>query len=754
MSNWTSKKKEELLVNSAVSGVKVYLAPNVYPFEKSTRSFRWHVNDESKRQKEIADAAYNILGITEPIANLYTPKGKLIDYDNVKDNDVIVVATGKLAGKNVYLVTNEVDYQKTKVRFTWYGKRKEIQNEVQKQFKIQKPIGKLFSLNGDEIKYENLKNYDVVVVAFGDDKFVGKNVFKNLKFNAEDEKEKDKNERILEQAQIVHDERYRRSELLESPLEDKVNYFIAMSKTSIAETSALASLSLFANMSETEQQKLGEKQVENFQKEISALQEQFFYKQLIEQGICTSSSTVLFEKEMTLWSLQILEKLNYDQVKFVIYGKRFSGKTTLLNNLAVTFYRKLSLSGLTSHFLPIPLNFNIHHAILENEIQAYDLILHIVFASLKYSCPQILPVYDFLFNWFKGLTQTLSIKQLTPLVDTIKGVNPSKIQEIGRSLVNAFTFHESTKASRSLTKSSMIYSTIAQFPFEMAKAFGFEGPIFILDHIDSCPEELMSHLSPILEKSIFICASQIDNKAYSSYTLKSSTPLFTDKILDITDERKLLLADRGIYISTATCDGCPGFLAKFLNLIDFVNSYQQINTSKFNRITLAADKSKQILLHKKVLAFLELIEYPEGITKSELLDYYMVSTKPIPIKVVIQNELSKASSPKSQKSTSPKQEKSPSPKQEKSPSPKQVKSPQQAPSQKSSANNSPNKKKNSIQFSSDDDDHNSKANSPPIKRNKILFSSDDDNDDVDNDSDDSDMNDSNGSDFDDTESES
>ena len=506
-------------------------------------------------------------------------------------------------GKTIMIAENKPPFKPIR-RYRWRGKLSEIKKDAAEIIGLNTKIGRIFTTDGTVINsIDQVNDGDVVVAVKAGDEF--KQEKEKIKFSKP--KSHRASEEVVVLAERIKAEQKKTPIIMKETQIDKLNYYIAMSKTPIKVAHQLAMLSTFANFDKNVQNEIKNKN--DFVNEIIAVQQQYFYKQLVDQGIAPPRAGIPFQEELRQWAATCVEKVDFDKVKFAIYGQRFSGKTMVLNSIATTYYRKLALAGINGTFLPFPIDFALNNVLLDDEVQAYQLFVRISFESVRYSCPQILPIYDFLLNWFKGLTDTLSPKPLSPAVKEIKGINEKKLKEMGRSLVSAFTFKETTKSSRKTTRRSVIYEAITSFPCDLCEAVGLKQPIFIIDHADQCNEDMAKALISVLDDNLYIMASQVDSEFFSTFQLKQATPLYSDSIIKEEPTHRMLLVDSGTFLSEKDCSGCPGYLSAFYDICNLVLEYKKLPAAKkFRKFKTAADVSREMEVKKKIILFLDILK--------------------------------------------------------------------------------------------------------------------------------------------------
>lgn len=379
-------------------------------------------------------------------------------------------------------------------------------------------------------------------------------------------------------------------------IEDRANFYVALSKLPILQAQELARFAAFANLSDEDQQKIPEAQ--EIIKSINNNRQSMFYRQLVEQRICSLNSVSPVNKALTEWSTEILKRIKLDNINIVLSGSRYSGKTMTLNNLSTIFYRKLSMCNLTSQYLMMPLNFANYLYEQENEIVFYHLFVNIIIDSLIYCCPQIFPISEDVRKLLLALPDQLTVRKLLPYANKIKNFDLEGFERLCKDIIAAFQFNEKN-AARNTSRQSVIYNQILNLPSVFAKIFGLTGVVFIIDHLDFCRQDIAQQFTAVLDSSSYIVSMQNAEVFRSNFPLKTAILLETDRMLENVDERFITIQNPNFDFTQRMCVGCPGALSVFIRTCDAIERLKPLKSPRMFK--LAVDKSRETELNGLVL---------------------------------------------------------------------------------------------------------------------------------------------------------
>lgn len=514
-----------------------------------------------------------------------------------KESEKVPSIKDSFLGKVVILHPNKYPFKKGK-RYCWKGDIDELKEVCAELFGIHSKIVKICTLEGKNIhSIDQVETLENLVPLCKDEEIAQEKGKVPLKIK----KVKDPCERPIEELDKIIGTPYKPPpKMKKEPIEDKFNYYVGMSKNSVERVLRLAEWSTFSNLSEKDQNKIVTCDV--LRQNITNDQLASFHKLLVEQDICGTESSVYFENQMSKFSAKILRKMEYNDASLVLTGPRFSGKTTFLNNLAITYFRKLVLAGLHSSFLYIPINFDYNKLIADNCYELYDYILTACFQGINFCCLQLLPAVDALYQWFKELPYTTSAKKLPPILKNIKGVTFSDIEILGKTITKEFHFNDSKATSRTDTAEAHMMEIIANFPSMLASALGFESPLFIIDHIETCGEKFCGFLANALNEAPYIVATKDDQTFFSQMNLTNATVIDMEGIVTPMDNRKITMKlPETVVLNANDCLGCPGYLALFTGVCNILEAPPKVQR-RFSQLRTSTSASESFLAKRSLFS--------------------------------------------------------------------------------------------------------------------------------------------------------
>ncbi|EAX99702.1 hypothetical protein TVAG_468730 [Trichomonas vaginalis G3] len=432
-------------------------------------------------------------------------------------------------------------------------------------------------------------------------------------------------------------------------LEDRANFYVALSKMSMAQAQLYAKFAAFSNIKDEDQNKLPDHEL--YRKQIDANRQTCFYRQLVEKRICTLDSVSPVTNSLTKWSIDLLSNLDLENINIVITGPRYSGKTMTLNNLSTVFHRKLTMCGLGGQYLMLPLNFETIQFEMENEISFFNYILNSTFDSLGYTCPQVLPIAEELRKLLASLPDSVTMRKLLPFASKVKGFNEEQFEKLGKSIISAFQFKE-TNAARNVSKQGVILNSILNLPNDIAAVFGLKGVVFVIDHIDMCTPEVAAVFSPILDQSSYFISEKESEKFQQLYSLNSAVLIDVENICQPVDQKTIVLQHPSFEIKQEMCNGCPAVLSLFQKTCD---SISKLTKQKFTRrVKLVTDRCRESELNY-VLLTLALVLKEVNQTK-EFSDLVSQINESLNLKATVNEPEQKQEEPKEQEEEKQKKE--------------------------------------------------------------------------------------------------
>lgn len=359
---------------------------------------------------------------------------------------------------------------------------------------------------------------------------------------------------------------------------EKYNYYVAMNKNSYCEVNKMAKYSVFCSLSAKERALLNDSS--KIFDEIQRKQYDMFYQQLIENHICNSHGDYYFYKEICSKTNNLLSTFEFDNVGIIISGKKASGKSLLLNNMASIYYNKLVAAKLTSDVLMIPYNFELNILTKDNLRETYNQIIYTTFQSLKYTALHLWPIMDTLYNFYKSLPHFGTGKRF-PTLNGVKNVDIKGLESLAKDITAIFHVRIKEVGKINKSKNDSLFLDVMELPKKMAQCFGIGTVCYIFDHVDLCGSEIQSCLNRLLSNCPYLIATKCDMPDYENPPdIENQYVLFTSEFLDIESTFELKIKSvtttspqtkssvnkkLDISITLNDFDGCPGYMSLFID---------------------------------------------------------------------------------------------------------------------------------------------------------------------------------------------
>ncbi|OHT00413.1 hypothetical protein TRFO_32911 [Tritrichomonas foetus] len=314
---------------------------------------------------------------------------------------------------------------------------------------------------------------------------------------------------------------------------------------------------------------------------IRNTQREMFIQSYVDQSI---KSDITIEKKVAdlLYDRKPLE------IRYAIVGPGKSGRSSVLYELAKSLFVKLQ----TSKILVFMANFDIC-----DPSDLYGFIINTTIYSLKYCAYQINPLADILAKWLLTIPKVESLSQLPSPFFAVGNVNGEEIRNLGRDLHKAY--HKTDQSS------TEFYKVLATVPIRLAKACGLEHVYYVIDHLDTCPDQLKKHLAFNMLKDPFVVSARDNNKLVQ--LLPNIELIETEKLIRPADKRVLTVPQLKLRLDALDCLGCPTYIKAFTDLCNAVGAMKNKATvkNKYSPIKSSIDESRRLVAVEKLKALCE-----------------------------------------------------------------------------------------------------------------------------------------------------
>ena len=320
---------------------------------------------------------------------------------------------------------------------------------------------------------------------------------------------------------------------------------------------------------------------------LRTTQTHLFIEQLVSQGICTPLSESPVDKELQEWSLKLLDEATVDEIRFEVSGPRYSGKTMAVGCLAELFYRKLLGCEECDDWLMFPLNLALYTLYMDDPVEFYNVIINVLFQSLRFARFELLPFFLGLKEWFLSAPTIGAMTKLPQALWDLQRIDANGLVALGKECHNAF--HRATEVDA-------FFTLVFSLPVKFADVMKMKGAVYILDHCDCASPDVAKAICTTLRKMPFIIGGQNDKDFAKAFRIKGAHQVFTEGALsEFTYNKSLSIPDRGLKITIDAMMGCPGFIASFVSLCELFekNAEKLVIGNREAVITSKIDKARK-----------------------------------------------------------------------------------------------------------------------------------------------------------------
>jgi hypothetical protein len=361
------------------------------------------------------------------------------------------------------------------------------------------------------------------------------------------------------------------------------------------------------------------------------------------------------------WAMEQLKGVRTEECRFVIFGPRQSGKSTLLSLLVSFFHQKAQIASEAANYLIVPFNWSFQEMYLTDLQKLYELVVTTALAALRAARLDIVPLFAVVQQWLLGVLTSTTLPPLT--LPPAKRTEPSWLKpliEVGRRLHRYWNCKDVSWADgggrirqREDNNFALFIGEVAALPTRIAQAFGFSSAVFVFDHLDVAdlalepsgqfpPSRERVSLFQALwdaarESPLFAAAKDSDQLlALLKNESDDFRPLSSERIVTAADPHEVTAVQASVIINGEMCRGCPGYCAAFASLCALAEEAETRAAvkSQYSRLRSAVDLSRAELLRQEFLRLaLQLAEADSDGNFDEQRMSELVEMKDLTIKV-------------------------------------------------------------------------------------------------------------------------